>query len=166
MNIIIESSIKSLEKSRVLLGLLSNEDLSNSTISPYYSSIGSHIRHIYDFYECILNGINKNYINLTLRSRDINTETNCDYALLKVNTLIKDLQNIKNLKQKILVNDNLGIGNIEIEYSIESILAQANSHTIHHYAIINYILDRLDICFDDADFGFNPTTPRLKTNLN
>ena len=45
-------------------------------------------------------------------------------------------------------------------YKMSEILVQANSHTIHHYAIINYILYGLGIFVEDSDFGYNATTPK------
>jgi hypothetical protein len=44
-----------------------------------------------------------------------------------------------------------------------ALFAQANSHTIHHYAIINYIFEKLGIVLNDEDFGYNPTTPKETT---
>ena len=58
------------------------------------------------------------------------------------------------------------MGKVEITYTLGAILAQANSHAIHHYAIINYILDSLGITIDDETFGYNPTTPKQEINLN
>ncbi len=58
------------------------------------------------------------------------------------------------------------MGKTEIQYTLGPIFAQANSHAIHHYAIINYILDNLGIKLQDEEFGYNPTTPRPEINLN
>ena len=166
MHIIIQSSILSLEKSVKLLNVLTDDILTNTSVSPYYSSIGSHLRHIYDIYDCIINGLDYKYVDLTQRTRDLQIESCTEIALKKVNDLIEKLKLLSSLGRKIIVNDDLGLGHVKVEYTLGSILAQANSHAIHHYAIINYILDRLEVSFDDEDFGFNPTTPKLKTNLN
>lgn len=166
MHIIIEASIKSLENSIKLLSLLADDELSNSSVSPYYSSIGSHLRHILDFYNCIISGYENNYVDLTDRKRDQRIEISCEYALECTNKIVLELMGSLDLNKKVIVNDDLGLGNIQIEYSLASLLAQANSHTIHHYAIINYILDRLGVNFEDQDFGFNPTTPKPLENYN
>ena len=63
-----------------------------------------------------------------------------------------------NFDEDIYVIDDLGHGKIKIKYTIGALFAQANSHTIHHYAIINYNLDALNISIEDSDFGYNPTT--------
>ena len=168
MNIVIQSSIKTLSKSKSLLSILSNQDLCNISVPPYYSCIGSHIRHILDIYDCVFDGIDIRLVDLTERTRDLKMHEDCAYALENVLRVIKEVENLEgtNLELKINVVDDLGLGKVEIEYTIAAILAQANSHAIHHYAIINYILNHLDIEIEDETFGFNPTTPRPKINLN
>ena len=160
MNLIIESTLNTLRKSKSLLSLLTNEQLSDETISPYYSSIGSHLRHILDFYDCILN-VNQGAVDLTARKRNNDVEKNCSSAECYLNEIIDSL-NIFNEKddKELIVIDDLGLGKMEIKYTISALLAQANSHTIHHYAIINYILSGLNIKLKDDSFGFNPTTPK------
>lgn len=163
MDIIIESTLNTLQKSNYLLNNLDDDILSNTSVSPYNSSIGSHLRHILDFYDCILN-IKKGCVDLTARKRDKKIETCCDSAKGYLQSLINRLSNLdENLDKTVCVIDDLGLGKIEIPYTLAALLAQANSHTIHHYAIINYILDRLGIIVDDNDFGYNPTTPKEAT---
>ncbi len=168
MNIVVQSSIHTLNKSKTLLALLTNENLCNMSVPPYHSCIGSHIRHILDFYDCILDGADKGYVDLTNRARDTRMHEDCDYAYLNLERVIDTLNDLKEIDSgsKLIVADDLGLGKVDIEYTLGALLAQANSHAIHHYAIINYILDRLDISFDDETFGFNPTTPRPEVNLN
>ncbi len=168
MNIIIQSSIHTLNESRNLLISLTNKDLSNHSISPYYSCIGSHIRHILDFYDCILEGIDSKEIDLTNRKRDERMHSDCDYTLGHVERIIDLLKKLDGIDftQNYIVSDDLGMGKVDITYTLGAILAQANSHAIHHYAIINYILDRLGISMNDDTFGYNPTTPTTEINLN
>ena len=166
MNLVLKSSIKTLQKSSRLLDILTNKQLSNHSVSPYYSSIGSHLRHIFDFYACILNEDNLR-IDLTTRNRDSNIESCCTSASAYLKHLLNRLQNMSDdLEREVYVIDDLGMGKIEMKYTLGALLAQANSHTIHHYAIINYILDRLNIAMNDDTFGYNPTTPRPEVNLN
>lgn len=162
MNEIIKSTLITIEKSKSLLSVLSDEELSSNSISPYYSSIGSHIRHIYDFYDCSLKIDDKNFVDLTARQRIKSIENNCNSALDYIDELIDRIKNIDfDIDKEIIVIDDLGTGRINIKYTFSALLAQANSHTIHHYAIINYILDRLNIKINVADFGYNPTTPKV-----
>lgn len=161
MNLIIQSTLKTLQKSQYLLDKLSNDNLCNTSVSPYYSSVGTHIRHILDFYDCIFNINAKKQIDLTERSRNKEVECNCTCASNYLNLIMNKLMiSHLNMNDVITVIDDLGLGKVEIPYTYGSLLAQANSHTIHHYAIINYILQGLNITIDDSEFGYNPTTPK------
>ena len=160
MSSIIDSTINTLRKTNTLLDELSNEQLSNCSVPPYYSSIGSHIRHILDFYDCILS-IKEDIVDLTKRKRDESVERYTESANIYLESVIERIKDIPlELNKEINVIDDLGMGKIEIKYTFSSLLAQANSHTIHHYAIINYILNGLNIEFRDRNFGLNPTTPK------
>ncbi|MFD0989033.1 hypothetical protein ACFQ1R_02885 [Mariniflexile jejuense] len=159
MQIIINSTLKTLEKSKYLLDNLNDSSLSDTSVSPYYSSIGTHIRHILDFYECIFNINSNNQIDLTSRSRNKQVESECKSSKQYLNTIIQKLKNFdKNMDETVSVFDDLGLGQVEIPYTYGALFSQANSHTIHHYAIINYILNGLNLAIKDCNFGYNPTT--------
>ncbi|MBU2940660.1 hypothetical protein KO494_14020 [Lacinutrix sp. C3R15] len=161
MNLIIQSTLNTLAKSQIVLSNLTDKQLADVSVSPYYSSIGSHIRHILDFYDCIFND-NENLVDLTTRKRNLDVENCCATAMCYLSTIVEQLNNLSNvdIAKEVMVTDDLGLGKIQINYTFASLLAQANSHTIHHYAIINYILDRLNISISDANFGYNATTPK------
>ncbi|APY09833.1 hypothetical protein BWZ22_00590 [Seonamhaeicola sp. S2-3] len=160
MSIIKQSTLKTLQKSYALLSVLTDAQLCNVSVPPYHSSIGTHIRHILDFYNCIFNLNADNKIDLTDRGRNKEIETNCSCAQRYLEEIIKKLNSVNfKIKETVCVIDDLGMGKIEIPYTYGALLAHANSHTIHHYAIINYILNGLNIDFNDEDFGYNPTTP-------
>lgn len=164
MKTIIESNLVTLEEIRSLLLILTNEELCNNTIPPYCSSLGSHIRHVLDFYDCVLRVSCENKIDLTNRKRNYDVENKCESALQYLDQIIIKLENIENIFEDIIiVIDDLGLGKIEMKYTFEALIAQANSHTIHHYAIMNYILDRLQINLQGDDFGYNPSTPKAIT---
>ena len=162
MNIIIQATLKNLERTKNILSLLSDEHLSSSSIPPYFSSIGSHIRHILDFYDCML--VRSNKIDLTARKRHSDVETSCKIALEYYSEIFNKISKLEenDLDRIVIVTDDLGLGNTEINYTFSSLLAQANSHTTHHYAIINYILEGLGLSVNDENFGYNPTTPKAK----
>ena len=161
MNLVVQSTLHTLNKSRILLEKLSDEELADRSISPYYSSIGSHVRHILDFYDCVFNE-SQSQIDLTARDRDLDVENYCDSALNYLDTIIDKLKSLvqEDMDRNVDVIDDLGMGRTTLNYTYAALLAQANSHTIHHYAIISYILDRLNITMEDESFGYNPTTPK------
>ena len=69
---------ENLQRGVKLLNAISNEEYSNCTIAPYYSSIGNNMRHVLDFFTCVFNGIENNHIDLSIRNRNelIQNKTN------------------------------------------------------------------------------------------
>ncbi|MDO7172884.1 hypothetical protein [Mariniflexile sp. AS56] len=166
MDVIIQSTLKTLEKSKILLNHLNDTSFSNASVAPYHSSIGTHMRHILDFYDCIFNLNFEGCIDLTARSRNRIVENACCSAETYLNSIIDKLNNFDSaMTDSVLVTDDLGLGKVKMTYSYGALFSQANSHTIHHYAIINYILEGLNISIGDSDFGYNPTTPK-QTSLS
>lgn len=164
MNILIESSLKTLEKAEIILNSINDVQLKDASMPPYFSSVGSHIRHILDFYDCIFKMNSANKIDLTARSRNKIVEQECAEAKTYLETLKNKLHTFNlDANTRVMVTDDLGLGKVEMLYTIGAVLSQANSHTIHHYAIINYILSALEITIVDLEFGYNPTSPKPKS---
>lgn len=162
MGIHFVSSLKhTLQKSLILLERLPNSVYINDSVGPFYSSIGGHIRHILDFYTSILKGVNNYLIDLTDRDRNTFIETDVYFAIAEIKKVLTELENytVYDLEDKYELIDDLGQGKVSIPTNLYSILVQANSHTIHHYAIISQLLFAFEINIDDKFFGYNPTTP-------
>lgn len=158
---IIRAVNENLNKASQLLQSLEEEKYIDESIAPYHSSIGSHIRHILDFFNCIFEGIDANKIDLTTRKRDERISTNISFALESISKVQQTMLTFSNTNTDYLVHvtDNLGQGNVTVEYTLESILTHANSHAVHHYAVIGYMLSQLNVEHKVPGFGYNPTTP-------
>ena len=50
----IQAIIYNLQRGVKLLNAIDDEQYSDNSIAPYYSSIGIHMRHILDVFDCIL----------------------------------------------------------------------------------------------------------------
>ena len=147
-----------------LLNSISDTQYSDTTVQPYHSSIGGHMRHILDVFDCIFSGLEHKHIDLTARKRNQLAEEKTAFGLAYFEDTIEKINSLKtiDLNQKIAVTDDLGLGMITANYTLASILIQAHSHAIHHFASIGYIICNLGIELPDADFGYNPSTPRCK----
>ncbi len=144
-----------------LIDSISVNTYRDTSIGPYYSSIGSHIRHSLDFFDCIIEGIQSNNIDLTARKRDEKISNDPDAARIKIKAIQDHLSSFVGVNTDYLlkVTDNLGEGKQTILYTLESILAQANTHATHHYAIISYMMQTLKVQIEIPGFGYNPSTP-------
>lgn len=155
---------KNLERGIKLLSNISDEEYANQTIPPYFSSIGCHMRHILDVFSCVLDGFSKNSIDLTIRERNETVEIKTEKGIEYFKSIIYQIKSIskEDLAQEVSVIDDLGLGKEKATYTLGSILMQAQSHAIHHYASVGYIIYQLGIELPDNDFGYNPTTPNKK----
>lgn len=158
----IEAIIKNLERGVALLNNIDDQQYSNTAVGPYYSSIGGHVRHVLDIFDCIFDGIDSKRVNLAARKRNELAETKTESGLAYLKRIIGQLNDLKsaNLDEVVEVSDDLGLGVVVQKYTLGSALIQAHSHAIHHFASLGYVIAQLGIELPDADFGYNPTTPR------
>ena len=153
-----------LERGVKLLSAIDDSQYDDSSVAPYYSSIGIHMRHILDVFDCIFDGLETKKVDLSARKRNELAEKKVVFGLQYFEEVIEKLESLKSadLDVKVEVKDDLGLGMITANYTLASALIQAHSHAIHHFASIGYIISQLGIHLPDADFGYNPTTSRNK----
>ena len=158
----IDAIEKNLTRGIKLLNSITDEQYSSTSAPPYYSSIGSHMRHILDAFSCIFNGLETKNVDFSDRERNPIAEKTTkgglqyfDEIIAKLHTLSED-----DFEVMIAVTDDLGTGKVTANYTVGSALVQAHSHAIHHYASIGFIINRLGIELPDEDFGYNPTTQK------
>ena len=158
----IPAIVQNLNKGISLLNSVNDQQYANNSTAPYYSSIGIHMRHILDVFQCIFDGIDKGQIDLSARQRNELAETKVIVGLDYFDRIISLLKQVneEDLDRLVEVRDDLGLGMITANYTIAAALIQAHSHAIHHFASIGYIISQMGINLPDGDFGYNPTTPR------
>jgi len=165
----ISSLQNTLKKSLILLENIPESAYIDDSVGPFYSSIGGHIRHILDFYTSIFKGLNNYLIDLTDRERNTAIESDIYFAKTEIKKVLAELESYSkyDLEEKYELIDDLGQGKMSIPTNLYAAFAQANSHTIHHYAIISQLLFAFEIVIEDKTFGYNPTTPiKVTKNIN
>ena len=162
----IEAIETNLHRGIQLLNCISDDEYNNTTIAPYYSSIGVHMRHILDVFDCVFEGLESGNINLINRKRNEMAENYSQHGIDYFEDIIQRLKLIENedFNKIVLVTDDLGLGIVSTNYTLGGILIQAHSHAIHHFASVGYVISQLGIALPDADFGFNPTTPKKNSS--
>jgi len=145
-----------------LLNAITDKQYSDKSVGPYYSSIGGHMRHILDIFDCIFDGLPAKEIDLAARKRNEFVEKFTIQGLIYFETILNKLRALKyyDYNEIVEVRDDLGMGEVVVNYTVASALIQAHSHAIHHFASIGYIISQLGIELPDEDFGYNPTTPK------
>ena len=158
----IEAIEKNLQRGIKLLKSINDSQYSDRTIPPYYSSIGANMRHVLDVFACIFNGLDTRVVDFSDRERNRLAEEQTAAGIAYFDDVLVQLKALKlaDFDTLIAVTDDLGTGKVTANYTLGAALIQAHSHAIHHFASIGFIINQLGIELPDADFGYNPTTPK------
>lgn len=104
------------------------------------NSIGKHVRHILDLFECLIHSSENGILSYDSRKRCPETESDKEFVLEKIQIIIDKLDNL-NLNQKIILQQNLSNSICEINSTIERELLYNIEHCVHHLAIIRIGID-------------------------
>ena len=148
-----------LDQCEQLLKVLSEEDYANSA---EMSSIGAHVRHILERFQCFLAGLNEGRIDYDARKRDHSLETNPEaavFALTTVSRRIEELGLNEHAGQELNIRESVHpqLAPALASSSVEREMVSLISHSIHHLAIIAMLARPLGYQFD-SDFGKAPST--------
>ncbi len=129
------------------------------------ASIGQHVRHILEFYQCLVK--TGNVICYDDRKRDTRIETDQAFALVVIDTILTELELIGD-DRSILLRSNFSAepyDNVYLSTSLYRELAYALEHSIHHQALIKVGMTQL--CQEDVlsdNFGLAPATFRYRNS--
>lgn len=129
------------------------------------SSIGQHVRHILEFYLCLLSAKETGTVNYDLRKRNLTLETDSEFAQNQIDFILQSIE-----KNEIPTNLTLEANYTNTEGLPDSIsttyqreLSYCLEHSIHHQALIKVGLKELDIeNIINTNFGVAPATIRHK----
>lgn len=125
---------------------------------PSKASVGTHFRHNLDFVTNLLRGLKTGRIDYNLRERNLQVEQDRQYAISRFESVITEFGNLTSemLEQRILVRSETVEG-VWCESSGMRELEFLQSHTIHHYALIEAKLVSFGVSVP-KDFGVAPST--------
>lgn len=131
---IINIAQNSLSQLEDLINQFNHSDYSKNLSVLNGNSVGKHVRHILDLFECLMDSDN-GIVNYDERNRNIETEVNKDFALQKIQSIISDLQELE-IEKTVILKQKLNDSFCEINSSIERELLYNIEHCVHHLAII------------------------------
>ncbi len=126
------------------------------------NTIGQHVRHIIEMFQCLETGYLNGEVDYEKRKRDQQIETDKDLALGLLQEIIWQInKENKSLRLLTYYDDSTDLPEkIETNYFRE--IAYNLEHTIHHMALIRVGLHELgDIRVDDS-YGVAPSTLKYR----
>lgn len=141
------------------LNTLSKDDYTYKLPILSDSSIGEHTRHIIELFQCLNNGYSLGIVNYDARKRDLELQTDLDFAMQTIAQLISELnKEDKNLNLISTYSDST----LEISTTYYRELLYNLEHCIHHQAILKIGLVNLNIEVLDDSFGVAKSTMEYK----
>ena len=125
------------------------------------SAIGSHVRHVLDYYNRFLVGMGVGSVDYDLRERDIRVESEQAIGLERLRRLIGELEGLRarDTEPSVRVKVDAASEDSWATSSVDRELQFLRSHTVHHFALIAVIL-RLNGLDPGEEFGVAPSTLR------
>ena len=122
------------------------------------NTIGQHVRHIIELFQCLEKGYPESNVNYEKRKRDINIETDKELAL----RLLQDIHTSLSKPDKELVlhasYDDHSQEPIAIKTNYYREIAYNLEHTIHHMALIRVGINEVADISIPEDFGVASST--------
>jgi len=101
------------------------------------SSIGKHVRHIVEFYICLLDGLKEGVIDYDSRKRDLLLETNLQYVKETIDKIVADIINRQaDQAIRLRIFPSLDAEWIDVDTTYFRELGYNIEHVIHHIALI------------------------------
>lgn len=127
--------------------------------------IGGHIRHIVDFYECLLKGVPSGVIDYAARRRDPMVESDRTVAMARLSEIRGRLQSESETFEDLdltLQPEESPAGNLRSTAGRE--LEALASHTVHHFALVAVLLRYFGFAVS-PDFGVSQATLRYRAGV-
>ena len=130
------------------------------------ASIGEHIRHIIDFYTCIINGSDTNHISYDKRKRKKEIEIDPQFAISCIGIILLEMELI-DVQQGVTIETKFSTDKNEIPSILKSTfgreLMYAMDHAIHHLALVKIgVNDSFNNIQLDHQMGIAPSTFRFR----
>jgi uncharacterized damage-inducible protein DinB len=129
------SNIAVLKQLNELLNQLSDTEYAAALPLISHNTIGKHVRHILEFYTCLLTGIENKSVDYDARKRNLELENYTQKALETSNFISEKLINLDS-KVNLELFATLPHDRIKLSTTVARELLYVLEHTIHHFAII------------------------------
>lgn len=165
MTAVKQKSIEILNQLGSLISRLPKEAYFEPLACLQESSIGKHVRHIVEFFDCLLDGIPDGMVNYDLRKRSLRLETEPMHALERIALIQREIPEIR--EANFALQADFGNGNQDFPTSVSRELAFCMDHCVHHLALIRAgMLQHFPSIAVEEDFGVAFSTLRYLQQQN
>lgn len=127
-------AIESLEQLVSAISPLSLSEYSLSLPTLHEISIGKHVRHVVEFFECLSKSQQHSVVNYDNRKRDLRLENNIDFTINRILELQSEIAVYQD--QILSLEVDYGSGSQTISTTLYRELVYNIEHCVHHLAII------------------------------
>ena len=128
-------------------------------------SLGQHLRHVLEFYTCLLKGREQGKINYDTRQRDLRISNDHSFALQRMDEII-DLLGEGAADCPLLLEGQFGLeetSQMATPTSFQRELIYCLEHSIHHQALMRVVLKEMGLVhLADKHFGVASSTVRFR----
>ena len=130
------------------------------------NTIGQHVRHIIELFQCLEAGYNGSSVNYEQRKRDVAIETNPELALSLLQEIYGKLD--KPDKEMVLhaCYDELSVEPLAIPTNYFREVAYNLEHTIHHMALIRVGIKEVSDITLPEEFGVASSTVKHRKHVH
>ncbi len=140
------------------LNQLSQQEYAQPCKTLFNNTIGQHVRHIIELFQCLESGYEGGVVNYEKRKRDKAIENDKEFAA----TLLKDIYQRLEKSDKVLTleatYDDHATEPIRINTNFHREIAYNLEHTIHHMALIRVGINEISTIRIPEDFGVASST--------
>ena len=164
---LVERNVTWLSQAAGLLERIEHHEFTESPPDLAPHRVAGHLRHILEFYECFLDGLEWSHIDYDARRRDASIERSQAAAIQRIESIIERLRGAPQLRGDSVIWVRMEDVDADCPAdpfttsSVSRELQVLSSHTIHHFALIGMTLRAHGVVLDE-DFGVAPSTLRYR----
>ena len=159
-----QSSTNTLQSLQALIEQLPGPDYARPLKILSGSSVGKHIRHILEFYECLFQGLPAGKVDYDARQRDLRLETDREFSLETIASLIGRMKAAAHdAPLRLQVYTEPGAPPVYVCTTLYRELVYNIEHCVHHLALVRIAVgnDFPGVVLPDH-FGVAPATIRCR----
>ncbi|HET9746077.1 MAG TPA: hypothetical protein VFP97_10205 [Chitinophagaceae bacterium] len=144
------------------LNQLSNEEYTRPIKVLANATIGQHVRHIIELFQCLEKGYDSGLVNYEKRRRDYRIESDKEFAIILLKEIYSHIG--KPNKEIILEAEDYcdSIETVTIPSNYYREIAYNLEHTIHHMALIRVGMSEVSSLVLPAEFGVAYSTIKYR----